>query len=654
MEEKESNVCPFYMKNFIFHCAREGLSLVVSSQLKDMKKNESKQQLEQVTVDEMKQRMTPLMAAALNGHDSTVRILLKEFDADPNVLGSVKFDGFIVENASPLWCAAAHGHLKVVKALVEAGACINHITQSYSTPLRAACYDGRLDIIKYLVAHGATLNIPNKFNNSCLMISAFRGHYHVVNYLLDEGMDPNEMANCGATPLFYAAQANQLHVLKLLLSREAIPKPTKAGLTPCLAAAELCNEQVVDFFCYDYNGLTISEKIDALELLGASFANDRDNHCINKAYHYLHKAMSLRYQDSDNIITKPNVTPIRAYKFWVESQTLDELAKIRSNADALHMEGLVIRERILGHSNPELLTHILFRGAVFADDGKYQRCLDLWFHALKLSIKNGLRVSKDLVRFIQIFCQMERLGLEIQFSMLKKILSIAINEVSLAKKRYDDPHCDEEHPVKDDDLQFTLLVALYLLVLTVNILPNNDSLEREDVYEMGYKLNKIKARNKEGKTLLHLSVDPFTPDCFRANHSGISFPCPKTTKLLLECGADVNALDKNRNTPLHTIATYKRSIRDFKTLHSIITHLTDAGAHMDIVNLKGETPMDSANSALAEVIFQTQTKPPPLKCLAARIVANNRINYVGQVPVGLIPFIQLHGTAMEELPDNIY
>lgn len=36
------------------------------------------------------------------------------------------------------------------------------------------------------------------------------------------------------------------------------------------------------------------QKIDALELMGASFANDKDNYSLNKAYHYLLLAMKLR------------------------------------------------------------------------------------------------------------------------------------------------------------------------------------------------------------------------------------------------------------------------------------------------------------------------------------------------------------------------
>ncbi len=59
--------------------------------------------------------------------------------------------------------------MKVVKALVKAGADVNHTTKTFSTPLRAASFDGRLDIVKYLIEHKADIHLANKYNNTCLV-----------------------------------------------------------------------------------------------------------------------------------------------------------------------------------------------------------------------------------------------------------------------------------------------------------------------------------------------------------------------------------------------------------------------------------------------------------------------------------------------------
>jgi ankyrin repeat protein len=68
---------------------------------------------------------------------------------------TVVFDGETIEGAPPLWCAAAAGHLPVVRLLVRNGACVNSTTRTNSTPLRAACFDGHFEIVKFLVDHGA-------------------------------------------------------------------------------------------------------------------------------------------------------------------------------------------------------------------------------------------------------------------------------------------------------------------------------------------------------------------------------------------------------------------------------------------------------------------------------------------------------------------
>lgn len=113
----------------------------------------------------------------------------------------------------------------------------------------------------------------------------------------------------------------------------------------------------------------------------------------------------MRFEDPQQIVTKQSVDPIEAYENWREVQTVAELESIRNSPNAIHMESLVIRERILSINNPELPHPIVFRGAVFADDARFDRCISLWLHALRLRQRMQLTVSKDLLRFAQVFSQ---------------------------------------------------------------------------------------------------------------------------------------------------------------------------------------------------------------------------------------------------------
>ncbi|KAL7637143.1 UNVERIFIED_CONTAM: hypothetical protein RMT77_011855 [Armadillidium vulgare] len=252
--------------------------------------------------EEEGQKCTPLLIASRNGHEKAVRTLLK-FQPDLEMEGTVKFDGYVIEGASPLWCAAGAGHLSVVKMLVRAGADVNHPTKSNSTPLRAACFDGRLDIVKYLTNHNANIHITNKYNNTCLMIAAYKGHTHIVQFLLDLGANPDERANCGATALHFAAECGHVEIVKELLKAGAKICKNEYGITPLIAAAERTRAEVVEYFINNQE-LTKEEKIDAYELLGASFASDKDNYDIGLASMYLMLGMQERYRDPNKIKCK--------------------------------------------------------------------------------------------------------------------------------------------------------------------------------------------------------------------------------------------------------------------------------------------------------------------------------------------------------------
>lgn len=372
--------------------------------------------ISQKYVEEDGQTFTPLVIAAKNGRYKVIRMLLKNYpQINIEAECAVNFDGHIVHGVSALWAAAGAGHLSIVKLLIQHGANVNHQTQTDSTPLRAACFEGRLDVVEYLVSHGADLNIANAFNNTCLMIASFKGHTSVVEFLLKNGALVNERAMCQATALHYASEMGHYEICRVLLEYGATLETNEYGMTPVIYAAEKTRETVVELFC-DWNGLlTKEEKIDAYELIGASFANDKDNYSVTKAYKYLMLGMQLRYEDPDNVIRKPMLSPVPAYDNWIECQTIADLQAIEFNHNLLHMEALTIRERILGKACPEVAHPIIFRGAVYADNGRFDRCEALWMHALQLRQNIQISVQRDLLRFAQVFSQMIQLGEALRF-----------------------------------------------------------------------------------------------------------------------------------------------------------------------------------------------------------------------------------------------
>lgn len=624
------------LARYVHKAAGEGRVLTLAALLLNHSTVQTRYLLEFVT-HLAGQRSTPLIIAARNGHDKVVRLLLDHYKVDTEQTGTVRFDGYIIDGATALWCAAGAGHFEVVRLLVSHNANVNHTTLTNSTPLRAACFDGRLDIVRYLVEHKANISIANKYGNTCLMIAAYKGHTDVVYFLLERGADPNSTAHCGATALHFAAEAGHLEIVKELVRCQAAMVVNGHGMTPLKVAAESCKADVVELLL-SHPDCEVQSRIEALELLGASFANDRENYDILKTYHYLYLAMLERFRDPERAIAKELPSPIEAYGGRSECRNLQQLEAIRHDRDALHMEGLMIRERILGEDNIDVSHPIIYRGAVYADNMEFEQCIKLWLHALQLRQQGNRNTHKDLLRFAQVFSQMVHLKEPVIASDVEHVLRASVLEIRRSKARLQTT-TDAELPAATDNYESNVFTFLYLVCISTKTQCGEE--ERERINKHIYDLIRLDPRSREGSSLLHLAASSSTPvDDFHTNDV-CSFPNAQVTKLLIDCGAQVNAVDHEGNSPLHLIVQYNRPISDFLTLHAIIISLVEAGAHTDMTNKQKKTPLDKSTTGVSEILLKTQMKMS-LKCLAARAVRQHQILYRDQIPKSLEEFVEFH------------
>ena len=244
------------------------------------------------------------------------------------------------------------------------------------------------------------------------------------------------------------------------------------------------------------------------------------------------------------------------------------------------MEGLTIRERILGKSNPELPIPIIFRGAVYADLAQFERCIALWLHALQLRKESKTSVAKDLLRFTQVFSQMLHVGFTVDFQDYLHVLKASSEELkslsatAAEQEAHTQPSkCHQNSKItrthdngmlqansmcagcgKEDGMEQVMVIFLYLIVVLSKNQTNFSAEEMHEAMKITHEVvAKIRPKTLKGKTLVHFAVDSETPvDDFHINDV-CKFPCADTTKILLDGGADATAMDIERNTPLHVI-----------------------------------------------------------------------------------------------------
>lgn len=379
-------------------------------------------------------RWTLLIAACFYKHENVVRMLLRRFKPDIDAVGDVKLD-FVSETmygVSALWVAVAIGHFGIVKILIEEGnANVNHLSITRSSPLRAASYIGHLDIARYLISHGADIRLVRDGNYTNLMLSAYREHIHMVKYFIDElKCDPNEYDQDGRTTLHYAIDGGSLDIIQYLLNVGA-KNISQNTLSPVVWAALEAKERLVDAF--EKYCSTDLEWIEARELLGACYANiESKNYNLDKAIEQIRKAYQWRLEKNLPKIFS-TIPLIEAYNYSQESQTFVEFNQILLESNTrLHIESLLIQERILGQKNKQYRRAVRFYGALLADTHQYNTSLLFWLYELDLRKQHQIRFDKWHLRdFVHIFAEMIRNNVDkIPEKAIVEILNALNDELS--------------------------------------------------------------------------------------------------------------------------------------------------------------------------------------------------------------------------------
>ncbi|CAF0780577.1 unnamed protein product [Adineta steineri] len=587
-----------------------------------------------------------LMLASLYGHDNVVRIILSR---SSNVKNLVELTGRVydinrnlVSSVTALWCACDRGHYTLARTLIKEGKA--SVDRGPGNPLLIdAVIKNRLKTIKFLVKDnyvnidGTQQNAYPKYNS--LMLSACDGRTEIVTYLLKKGANIDERTpRSHETAVGCAAMGGHLGIVKLLCSAGASTDMKINRAKTAIALALRYNRLHVVKHLIDVIKHEVA--IEELELIACSMILSTEyNISMNQAQRTSIITLIRKIFQMTKERNYPGsiMEPIKAYNHQQECQTIEEFDQIQNDPDRLYIEALLIRERILmPKKDKELCAPLLERGEKLIKQRNFESCLHLWEHTFHLYQNMGYATSLD--RFVWVFCKMLIANVPIPPQLFIQICRLTLE------------------PSQQNKNEMTLRNALYLVAIAAKILeqPVFTQEERQSIHRWIYDFCRQQHTTINEQTLLHLCVNEQTyldiNNRAYAITQIINFPNLAATQLILTYDnhwINVDAVDLlDGNTALHII-----SQSDKLDALSIIELLINAGAHLDCLNKHNKTPFDYAKTIEMQTLLQKQQTPSLLKCLCARHIVTQQLQYESIWPAKarLNTFIYLHGCIAEDI-----
>ena len=119
--------------------------------------------------------------------------------------------------------------------------------------------------------------------------------------------------------------------------------------------------------------------------------------------------------------SKKEMEILDAYQNRKESNTPDELSLLEDDNHAIRMKGLLIRDRILGNDNAEIIFPIGYCGAVYADCGSYDLCIGLWPHTMQIAKRCNRPITGTIAYLVGLFAEMLVKSVVFRSALIKEV-----------------------------------------------------------------------------------------------------------------------------------------------------------------------------------------------------------------------------------------
>ena len=477
------------------------------------------------------------------------------------------------------------------------------------TPLMLAICSGKIWLVRLLVNLGANTNFTTFYGCSLLMVSTLNSD--ICQFFVSMNLDLDHQDDYGDTALHIAVFGSYIESVKILVNAGAnVRIRNVAGMTPLMLAIVTMNIPAI-IYLYGNPGYSELDQKEAIKVFNACLVFNEQS-VIRESV----RVLGIKYSFVKNSFFPSQRTP--------DFSTRAELSRQRKNPLQLAIQGISVIERIFGRNN-SIYLRVLLQTALIAKHG------------------SNFQKVRQLIDNIEEYCQVNFLTFVPVCSSFFKIL---FNELAadhdpenifknggfkifkiLAQST--GKNCFFQHRLLNtpyvNDRRYTQLVDILLYMAHIIRKKTLPEAYLPQFYQTVQKLVVEDPRVVNQQSLLHHAIKL---------HKTESWSSVPLIRLLLECGADVDAKDYFRRTPL--MYALKHSLDDNN--HEVVLLLLEYGCHLDCRDSEGFSAMESTIWTRLPI----PRNPRSLQCHAAEVILDHKIHYEGELHDILKNFLSLH------------
>ena len=181
--------------------------------------------------------LTPLNWAAICGQLEIVKFFI----------GNEFYQSSEESNVS-LYYAVKHGHLDIVKYLIEKCDSMNLQDLDDMSPVHLAAESGHLNIVKYLIETGTSVNLQDVDGMSSVHWAAKGGHLDIIKYLVEKWGSIDLQDENGMSPMHWAAKGGHLDIIKHFVEKEgSMDLQDDNGMSPVYYAIFNAHSDIAEY-----------------------------------------------------------------------------------------------------------------------------------------------------------------------------------------------------------------------------------------------------------------------------------------------------------------------------------------------------------------------------------------------------------------------